>query len=227
MNLPDIFFKQNDFLDKMPIGLLVLRQDLVVVAWNIRLEQWTGLRKSDIIRQDITVFYPNIKHPQYLSRLKSIFEDGPPVVFSAQFHKHFLPCRLPEGNLRVQHTTVTPLKTPAGEILAMIAIEDVTELTKRIYEIKDLHRCALVEIEERKKIEEEREDLIVELKEALSKIRTLSGLLPICSSCKRIRNDQGYWEQIESYVRDHSDAEFTHGYCPECTQKLYPEFFKK
>jgi hypothetical protein len=55
----------------------------------------------------------------------------------------------------------------------------------------------------------------------------LRGLLPICSSCKKIRNDQGYWEQIEVYIRDHSEADFSHGICPECAQKLYPELYKK
>jgi hypothetical protein len=58
------------------------------------------------------------------------------------------------------------------------------------------------------------------------RIKTLSGLLPICASCKKIRNDEGYWEQIEGYIGDHSDAEFSHGLCPECAQKLYPELYE-
>jgi sensor domain CHASE-containing protein len=67
----------------------------------------------------------------------------------------------------------------------------------------------------------EREKLIAELQEALSRVKVLSGMLPICSSCKKIRDDKGYWNQIESYIRAHSDAEFSHGICPECTKKLY------
>ncbi len=62
-----------------------------------------------------------------------------------------------------------------------------------------------------------------ELEQALVKIKTLSGLLPICASCKKIRDDKGYWTQLESYISEHSDAEFTHGCCPECMKKLYPE----
>ena len=61
------------------------------------------------------------------------------------------------------------------------------------------------------------------LLEALAKIKTLSGLLPICASCKKIRDDQGYWTQLEYYISEHSEAEFTHGCCPECMKKLYPE----
>ncbi len=61
--------------------------------------------------------------------------------------------------------------------------------------------------------------LIAELEEALSKVKTLSGLLPICSACKKIRDDQGYWSQVEGYLQKHTDAQFTHSYCPECAQK--------
>ena len=62
------------------------------------------------------------------------------------------------------------------------------------------------------------------LREHESEIKQLRGMLPICSSCKKIRDDKGYWNQIEVYILDHSDAEFSHGICPECMKKLYPEF---
>ncbi len=76
-------------------------------------------------------------------------------------------------------------------------------------------------------LEEEQRKLITELQDALVSIRTLRGMLPICSSCKKIRDDKGYWNQIEAYVSEHSEAEFSHGLCPECAQKLYPEFHRK
>ena len=78
-----------------------------------------------------------------------------------------------------------------------------------------------------KRHEEEREKLIGELQEALAKVKLLSGLLPICASCKKIRDDKGYWNQIESYIRDHSEAEFSHGICPECAEKIYPKYYRK
>jgi PAS domain S-box-containing protein len=80
---------------------------------------------------------------------------------------------------------------------------------------------------ERKQFEEEREKLITELQKAMSEVKILSGLLPICSSCKKIRDDQGYWNQIESYIKEHSEAEFSHGICPECAKRLYSEFLKE
>ncbi len=82
-----------------------------------------------------------------------------------------------------------------------------------------------VDITERKLIEAEREKVVNDLQEALAKVRLLSGFLPICSVCKKIRDDQGYWQQIEAYIRDHSEAEFSHSYCPECAKRLYPEAF--
>ncbi len=72
-----------------------------------------------------------------------------------------------------------------------------------------------------KQHEKTRENLISELQKALSEVKTLKGFIPICSSCKKIRDDKGYWNQIESYIREHSEAEFSHGICPECSDTLY------
>jgi len=77
---------------------------------------------------------------------------------------------------------------------------------------------------ERKQAEMEREKVILQLQDALAKVKTLSGLLPICACCKKVRDDKGYWTQIEAYIRDRSEAEFSHGICPECFRKLYPDF---
>lgn len=71
-------------------------------------------------------------------------------------------------------------------------------------------------------MEKERNQLISELRLSLSKVKTLSGLIPICASCKKIRDDNGYWNQLEEYIHKYSDAEFTHGVCPECMKRLYP-----
>jgi CheY-like chemotaxis protein len=75
----------------------------------------------------------------------------------------------------------------------------------------------------RAKLESEREALIKELQEALAKIKTLSGLIPICAWCKKIRDDKGYWQAVEKYISEHSQAEFTHGMCPDCYNKAMAE----
>jgi PAS domain-containing protein len=102
--------------------------------------------------------------------------------------------------------TTSPLRDAAGEVIAGIEV------------VRNIDR--------RKKMAQEREDLIHNLQEALTNIKTLRGLLPICAACKKIRDDKGYWNQIESYIRDHSEAEFSHSICPDCAKKLYPEYYK-
>lgn len=131
-----------------------------------------------------------------------------------------------------------------GEIIGAIFIsEDVTQLKKDQAELIS-HREKLEELvaartadlqtaylqlqaenTERRKAEEEKEKIIVQLQEALARVKVLSGLLPICASCKKIRDDDGYWYQVEVYLKDHSEAEFSHGLCPDCLKELYPEYY--
>ncbi len=93
-----------------------------------------------------------------------------------------------------------------GEIFTLVIMRDITERTRA---------------------EQEREELITEMQNALAEIKTLRGILPICSNCKKIRDDKGAWTQIEAYISDHTDAEFSHGLCDICAQKLYPKYFKE
>jgi PAS domain S-box-containing protein len=83
--------------------------------------------------------------------------------------------------------------------------------------------ASFIDITKRKEIEADREKLISKLQNALNRIKTLSGIIPICASCKKIRDDKGYWNQLEKYINEHSEAHFSHGICPECAEKLYPD----
>ncbi|MBU2629224.1 MAG: hypothetical protein KKE61_11455 [Proteobacteria bacterium] len=80
------------------------------------------------------------------------------------------------------------------------------------------------EIERRKRVEKDREQIIIELQNALIEVKTLSGLIPICSHCKKIRDDKGFWKQLETYISEHSDAKLSHGICPDCIKKHYSEY---
>jgi PAS domain-containing protein len=99
--------------------------------------------------------------------------------------------------------TARPFRDAKGEIIGIV--ESFQDISNRVL------------------LEREKEQLIEELRESLNKVKLLSGFLPICASCKKIRDDKGYWKQIEAYIKDHSEAEFSHGICPECANKLYPE----
>jgi YesN/AraC family two-component response regulator len=92
-----------------------------------------------------------------------------------------------------------------------------------------IDKCAETIVLSRKIRQQDREkdELIVKLQEALENVKKLSGLIPICSNCKRIRDDKGYWNQIEIYISEHSDALFTHGLCDECTKTMYPQYYDR
>ena len=101
------------------------------------------------------------------------------------------------------------------------------KIRERTQDLRVLNRQLTQEIADRKQAQEANTTLIAQLQETLSQVKTLQGFLPICASCKRIRDDKGYWNQIESYLREHTETEFSHGICPECAEKLYGDFMKK
>jgi hypothetical protein len=86
------------------------------------------------------------------------------------------------------------------------------------------HDATVRTVEALEAAETEREALITRLQKALEDVKTLRGIVPICASCKRVRDDEGYWKQVESYVSEHTEAQFSHGVCPECARRLYPEY---
>lgn len=120
------------------------------------------------------------------------------------------------------HDTEVNLRTKTGEIITAIYKAEILKINGEGALLSTIN-----DITYRKQIETEREKLILELREALTNVKTLSGLLPICSACKKIRNDKGYWEHIEQYIGEHSGADFSHGICPECAERLYPGIYDK
>jgi YesN/AraC family two-component response regulator len=98
------------------------------------------------------------------------------------------------------------------------------------YELKPLDMNHLLsvlnQVTKRREAEEKTKKLIQQLQDALAKVKLLSGLITICTSCKKIWNDKGFWEQIELYISTHSEADFTHGVCPDCAKKIYPDIYE-
>ncbi len=133
---------------------------------------------------------------------------------------------------RLKHSRETR-ETPIIFLTARTEIEDIVKgfeagavdyVTKPFQSVELLARVRThLELKEAR---DARDRLIRELREALERVRVLSGLLPICSFCKKIRDDKGYWEQVEVYITEHSDARFSHGICPACAEKHFPELIE-
>ncbi len=152
---------------------------------------------GDHVGEKCHLAYRDLKDPCADCPILSSFEDG-------EIHRQETAKHTQTGTSFFEITT-SPLQDASGKIIAGIEV------------VRNIDR--------RKRMEKEREDLINNLQEALANIKTLSGLLPICAACKKIRDDKGYWNQIESYIKDHSEAKFSHSLCPGCAKKLYPEYY--
>ena len=113
---------------------------------------------------------------------------------------------------RVIHQHIYAGKTVIEEVIAVPIFDDQGEVNFIVEELNDV--TELIQSKE----------IVEHLKRELN---TLRGIIPICSACKKVRDDKGYWQQVEAYIRDRSEAEFSHSICPECTEKLYPEFVRK
>ena len=129
---------------------------------------------------------------------------------------------LPEGHVFMENVLFAPLiidEKPVG--LIGLANKD-GDFTQRDLEMATVFgEMASVALRERRS-EEKRRELTESLQKALKEVRQLSGIIPICAHCKKIRDDEGYWKQVEAYIQEHSDAHFSHGICPECREKFYP-----
>jgi PAS domain S-box-containing protein len=168
-----------------------------ILSWNSGAEQMFGYSSREMVGETIESLVPPDLHHE-ISAIRDVIERGHRV-------ERIETLRLRRDGTGIDVSiTVSPIKTGDGNIQgASIVLRDITD---------------------RKRQEKERLRLIEELKEALKRVKTLNGLLPICASCKKIRNDGGYWEQVETYIRSRSNAEFTHGICPDCVRSLYPEY---
>lgn len=168
----------------------------VITSWNGGAEQMFGFHASDVMGQPAAMLQAP-GHRNGLSGIPELVSRGEKV---SRLETH---CRRKDGRCIEGAMAVSSIRDSHGTVTGVSFIaRDVTDA---------------------KRAEQERIQLIAELTDTLGKVRVLSGLLPMCASCKKIRNDDGYWEQVETYIRNHSSADFTHSICPECTERLYPD----
>ncbi|MDJ0855739.1 MAG: PAS domain S-box protein [Desulfobacterales bacterium] len=208
--LADSERRLNDIIDFLPDATWVIDREGRVIAWNRAVERLTGVKKDDMLgKGEYAHAVPFYGHPrptlvnlllhrdrEWESKYFNLKEEDGMLIAGDSFHP-----RMGEGE-RYLSATAAKLFNAQGRVVG--GIQSVRDITTA------------------KHAEEEREKLITELKQALTEVRTLSGLLPICAQCKKIRDDRGYWNQIEIYIRERTDADFSHGVCPDCARALYP-----
>ena len=200
-----------DIIDFFPDPVLVIDPEGIVLAWNRAMENLSGIKAIDIIgkgSQEYSLPFFGERCPMLVDLVFKSDREAEKRYSEIGWSGNILHGEAFMPNLRggtaYLFGTAAVLRNFKGDIVG--AIESIRDIT------------------ERKHAELEKERLIAELKKALSEIETLQGLIPICSFCKKIRDDEGYWEQIEKYISQRSKAFFSHGICPDCMKKYYPDF---
>lgn len=170
--------------------------DGTVLSWNAGAERLYGYTAVEMIGHSFSSLVPEDR-PRELAGIFASLQRGERI-------EDFETVRVGKGGRLIEvMVTISPIRDQAGQVTGASSVA--------------------LGIARRKQEERERQRLIQELTEALARVKTLTGLLPICSSCKKIRDDEGYWQQLETYVTEHSQAEFTHSLCPECATRYFPE----
>lgn len=206
-----ILIAEDDYLVGEMVRGMLLEMGYVIIGQasdGLEATELTQSLRPDIVLMDIKM--PDMDGLQ-ATRLIHERSPTPVVVLTAYETSELLQEASAAGVGAYLVKPPNPRDMDRAITIAMARFKDMIELRHLNAELQQRY--------------EERDKLVHELQDALAKVKMLSGLLPICASCKKIRDDQGYWKQIEVYIRDHSEAEFTHGLCPDCARKHYPEYF--
>jgi PAS domain S-box-containing protein len=186
-------------VDSSPAMIFYKDNKDMFIRVNKKLAETTGLSKEAMEGKTLFQIYPN--------HTKNYYEDDKEVIASGKPKLGIIePIEAATGTRWVQ-TDKIPYRDKDGHLIGVIGFA--------------------IDITERKLAEEALEEERRRLQQALDEVRTLRGIIPICSKCKKIRDDKGFWGQVEKYISDHTDAKFSHGICPDCAKELYPEFFEK
>lgn len=183
-------------VEESPVSIVITDREGGIRYANPKALQITGYRLQEVLGQNPRLFKSGeISSQAYAELWATILAGG---TWRGEFHN-----RRKDGSLYWESASISPLRDGEGHITHFVAVkEDITE---------------------RKHLEAQRETLIASLQEALSSVKTLRTLLPICAHCKKIRDEAGYWSQVESYLSAHSDLTFSHGLCPDCAELYFPK----
>ncbi len=183
-------------VEQSPASIVITNPAGDIEYVNPKFVQVTGYTLVEALGKNPRILKSGEKSPEAYRDLWETISAG--KEWRGEFHN-----KKKDGELYWESASISPIRNLAGRVTHYVAVkEDITA---------------------RKQTEAERDRLITDLQEALANVKSLSGLLPICAGCKKIRDDKGYWSQVESYISVHSDATFTHGLCPECAKKFFPD----
>ena len=174
--------------------------DGTITSWNFGAERMYGYRAEEMIGQPIYAIVPADMREELRGILNGISRGARVNQLQTKRVRK-------DGQIVDVLVTISPIRDASGRVVGSSAIaRDITE---------------------RLQSEAEREHLIKELQTALAEVKTLRGILPICMHCKKIRDDEGAWRQLEVYIKENTNADFSHGMCEQCAKKMYPEIYAK
>jgi PAS domain S-box-containing protein len=231
-------YRFGTVVDHASDGIMEIDRHGMIISMNPAAERLFGYRAKELLKGPLTAIAatPEFEDPaDFLKDLICRAEQSPE-------HRCEIDGLRKEGGAFAMEVSVsesfedeeTPIYTViARDVSARRSAEDALarrreelehHVRERTRELKATNDLLESEIVRRNIVEIDRQKVLSELQEALTQIRTLTGFIPICASCKKVRDDSGFWNQIEEYVEKHSHAEFSHGVCPDCVKQLYPEF---
>ncbi|MGO9738848.1 MAG: PAS domain-containing protein [Desulfomonilaceae bacterium] len=187
----------NTLMNAIPAPVFYKDTDGRYIGFNNSYEKFYGKTRQELVGKTVFDIAPRDLAEVYHAKDNELFDNPGVQIYDSQVKDS-------HGAVHEVVFHKSTFSDSQGRVLGLIGV--------------------ILDITERKQLEKEKENLIIELQKALSKVKTLSGFLPICASCKKIRDDKGYWNQVERYISEHSEAEFSHSICPECMRALYPEY---
>jgi len=188
-------------IDTASVPIVVWDPQLKITRFNRSFEDLTGRQAQDVLGEEIGLLFPEDRREESLALTRLTAGGG-------RWDAIEIPILRKDGSERTVLWNSATLYGPDGRTALATIAQGLDITDRKHYE---------------KAIEEEKE----RLKHALDEVRTLRGIIPICSNCKKIRDDKGYWNQVEQYLMDHTEAEFSHGICPACAEALYPDIYRK
>ena len=206
--LANLLSFEQQLLDSIPVPIFIKNKEYAYTGCNKSFEDFLGRDRQEIIGKTTFDIAP--------AKLAKVYHEKDAELMNnpgVQIYEFEVKDKINSHNRQVvfHKATFEKPKGKAGGIIG--AILDITE-RKNVEKEKDYVIAKL-------------EKITAKLEKTLEEVETLRGIIPICTICKNIRDDKGYWEKIERYLKKHSLADFTHGICPDCAETNYPEFYSK